>query len=562
MEFLNKNKTLSLVILLIISILCLFPIIQNLSTHIPGEPNKTGDAPIFLFNIFDLKTHLNESSNIVFSKNLNYPLENNLLFNSHSVLLSLFTLMFENPARGINIFIFLMYLLSALGAFLLFKDNGLNNFFSLLGALLWSFSTYKLMQLQTHISLICTAPIPFYLWQFPKIFKENKILNFNYKKIIICLAIGIISVSLEYYQSFFLIYYSVFYIIYLLIKDRIKLNNRKLLWLIPILLFLSKIGVDTLNSLGLNNMGALWWSPDLFALFFPINNPLILENFDELLKRIPSYKENYVFLGATLWIAIIILIFYSFKRKLIGTNAYLIIFSILFFLFTFPEISFLGNRIANSPGAFIYYIHGLNHVRVPGRYFLMFSIFFIPQILLYLQNIDNKKINFTLFLAGCLSVFPWFGINQLEIKSYQKELEQIAENKEIKLILPFPTGIKDGSKEYGNFLTSHFIAQYYHKKAIIGGYLSRIPDEHFDYYNNHKSMHKLLELSKGNSINLDQKDIENLLRDFPFDYILLDKDYAKSKQWEIFKSGFSADQMDSLMAGDHYIHYKINHINH
>lgn len=72
--------------------------------------------------------------------------------------------------------------------------------------------------------------------------------------------------------------------------------------------------------------------------------------------------------------------------------------------------------------------------------------------------------------------------------SYIKELKG-------KTLLTMPTGIVDGMDKVGDFNVNQLYYQTIHHKQLIGGYISRLPKETFEYYKQDSVMNYILKLS-------------------------------------------------------------------
>lgn len=74
------------------------------------------------------------------------------------------------------------------------------------------------------------------------------------------------------------------------------------------------------------------------------------------------------------------------------------------------------------------------------------------------------------------------------------------------VVLRLPTGIKDGTRQRGRFSSEVQFRQALHGKRLVGGYLSRVDDDVLAAYEEHPTLHALLDLSEGKSISAEARD--------------------------------------------------------
>ncbi|MGH9198695.1 MAG: hypothetical protein ACRD1T_23570, partial [Acidimicrobiia bacterium] len=67
-------------------------------------------------------------------------------------------------------------------------------------------------------------------------------------------------------------------------------------------------------------------------------------------------------------------------------------------------------------------------------------------------------------------------------------------------VLQLPFGVKDGTYETGRFNTASQYYQTYHRKRLIGGYLSRISHHRIKAYHRRPTLFTLLMLSQGREV--------------------------------------------------------------
>jgi hypothetical protein len=67
-------------------------------------------------------------------------------------------------------------------------------------------------------------------------------------------------------------------------------------------------------------------------------------------------------------------------------------------------------------------------------------------------------------------------------------------------LLELPVGVRDGTSSVGNFTARSQFFQTFHEKALVGGYLSRVPRQRIDAMRGNQMLGALILLSEGNEL--------------------------------------------------------------
>jgi hypothetical protein len=100
------------------------------------------------------------------------------------------------------------------------------------------------------------------------------------------------------------------------------------------------------------------------------------------------------------------------------------------------------------------------------------------------------------------------------------------------MVLPIPFGVRDGMREIGKIDLNDLYYQTIHEKAMLGGYISRIPASTFERYLSDPVCKQLLALSAApneKSTDPGQAAIDTFFQTFHPDAILIEPAYRKTQ---------------------------------
>jgi hypothetical protein len=233
-----------------------------------------------------------------------------------------------------------------------------------------------------------------------------------------------------------------------------------------------------------DDKAAFWLGGDIVQFFIPAHNSfwfegLSLRNFKDSIQPYAGSIEYEMFLGWTFLLFVLYILVKNIRSTVkISLMTFL---SLVFFSMCLPAFKIMGNSMFNMPTSVLHFIPFFNHVHVPPRIVLMLSLVLPMAVSTYLTEIKLKNaISGILFLLLFVEFLP---------KSYpmitpDKIPEWVAKVKssDAEVLIPVPTGLRDGLTGYGQFNSNHLYYQTKHHKPLVGGYLSRLPVETYDYY--------------------------------------------------------------------------------
>lgn len=531
------------ILFLLLTVYFTWPLIPNISTGFITTMHE-GDSPTTLWNAYIFKHALINHTNPFYTNEVFYPVKTNLWMHGYMPAMGLFTYLFSNLILGINCYLILHFIFSAMGAYLLSFRLTKNTMLSILVGIAFSFSAYKLLRLTEHYMLILTATVPFYIMCFMNAFtfvKGNFIPTIQSKKYVAaCLLLGIFTALNDYYSTFYLIYFSIAWLLYYKIIFYWENWSTKKRVLITVLFFIGMhLFAETLYHLdGMDDRGGFWWGGDLLAYFIPNNNSFLWNResfatvFPALLARDPNL-EFQMFLGYSM-LPILFYTLYRLIKNNTPSEAGVWLFILLVcVLISLPAIKMNGHRLIYAPTSILHFLPFFNNVRCNTRIELFITFLLPLSFAILLVNSPFKKsinwigLSLILFMLIDLKSKPYLILSTQNAPSIIHTIYASPN----KVLTPIPTGIADGLYQEGNLETKQLFYQTIHQKKITGGYISRVPDETRMFYTNDSIMKTILSLSIDKNYaytTFDDASIENYFKVFQTDMFLIEPAYRNT----------------------------------
>jgi hypothetical protein len=157
-----------------------------------------------------------------------------------------------------------------------------------------------------------------------------------------------------------------------------------------------------------------------------------------------------------------------------------------------------------TPWAFLRYVPGISEARMPPRFavvaMLGFCVLFAEALVALGRRWEGRRLA-TLAAVVVLLAAELLPVSRILYSARIPMVYQvIAEDARPIRVLNLPFGILDGLSGMGNFTAASQFFQTAHGKPIIGGYLSRVPEQTKDYYRKIPTVAALLALSEGRSL--------------------------------------------------------------
>lgn len=472
---------------LFVFLLYSYPLISDFTGSFIS-PAQNGDPAVFVWNAYNFTESIHNGENPFYTNRQIFPVGGSMIMHSHTTFISLFNLVFDNPILSANVALLLSFVFSGLGGFLLSYKFNQSLSGSVLVGFIFSFAPFKTAHLLEHYNLMLTAVIPFFALAYNKAFTftPQKFLPINYstKWILVCILIGGLGLLSDYYITFFMLYYAGLVWLYnaFLCNKTFVISKKTISQFILSIMFFHF--VVQLAKLYLDDKAAFWLGGDIAAFFTPSYNSYLfgnewLRNFKDSFQPYQGSLEYEMFLGWTLLLSAIVLLLKFFKKQF--THSLTGFLTVLFFLMCLPAIKVFGISLLNTPTSVLHFIPFFNHVHVPPRIVLMLGLFLPILIVKYLLVFPKQnRIILSIFLLLFVEYYPkpFPTMSQKDVPEWVHTVK----NSDYEKVIPVPTGLRDGLKGYGNFNSNHLFYQTIHKKPIIGGYLSRLPESTFLYY--------------------------------------------------------------------------------
>lgn len=224
-----KDKSFIPVLLLYLglTLFMTFPLILNMTTHIPGVGE---DGPVHVWHLWWLKHSLfSLKSNPLVTDYIFWPQTVNTVFDAHTFTNALISLPLQ-PIFGLifasNLIIVSALTLSAFGAYLLAKDILKDKLTALIAGIIFAFPPYIFAHLlDGHSNLVTTWPIPFYVLFLLKALKSLR----GKDAIAAGFFLGILSMNDYTYTAFSLILTGLIFLYYLFSGWRRLVNPKTIL---------------------------------------------------------------------------------------------------------------------------------------------------------------------------------------------------------------------------------------------------------------------------------------------------------------------------------------------
>ncbi len=392
-----------------------------------------------------------------------YPYTNTKAFNDHSITLTLISfpllLFTSNSVVIINYLTFSSFLISAIGMYILLKHYFKSVYLSILGALIFSFSTYHL-SMYGHLQILSFQFIPFSIFYLEKFLTEKS----QYYKYLILFVVfftlnALISVYLLAILVVPVVIISVFYLIANLRKREMLISIVKKLIItcvlcliinLPFLLPYLKVSSDHLTSRSIDTVNA--YSASLSSYIITPSENLIWGNITRIFAKNPrqGFGENALNPGyISIFISFIGIILYR-KGK---NNKEFIKYTLIGFvavIFTF------GPYIYGNTKSICYYLFFLNPLlkalRVTPRFHIITTLCISVTTIVGISNINRYFKNNKLLskvILGFISVlllfericlpYPVYETAYFSdyVTEYEEWLKQVKEEEPVIVNVPF-----------------------------------------------------------------------------------------------------------------------------
>lgn len=405
MKYIN-SKT-ELFIISFLSLLCVYlyfaPVVKNINQTILNG-NLNTESQVFIWNFWWIDHCLSEGKNIFFSDYTIGLRPHNLYLHTFGLEQWLTTFFLKNKyIARFNFSLMLSHFLTIIFTYYLLRYFKFNLFLSLLGALLFNFSSYRL-GLNIHLNISNIEFIPLFLLVLFK-FYDKPCLKFTFLLFIILALEYFASRSYFMFLNMILLFTLVInFFFFKLGKERIKLIIKLLIiCYIMVLIFISPHLINALKeSYKMKSQFILRYSrtipycADLFSFVIP-NNLAKYFSLDFQLHKCNIYT------GLSVIFSIFYLIFFIKLKNIPESHIKSVfwLFVIFIILSLGGTLHIFGSKIINTrygillPYIILNRLPVFNSLQVPSRFYIVSQlcciILFLYVIRIFLNELNNRN---------------------------------------------------------------------------------------------------------------------------------------------------------------------------
>jgi len=549
---LSKANYLILLMYTILSIVFTYPVAFSIN-KIPG----VGDAFWFLWDFWSFKKAVINLSNPYYTTDIFYPTGVSLAFSEVSPFNAIISIPLQylfGLIATYNLIWILTFILSGFGAFLLVKYLTDNTKAAFLSGLIFMFCPYHFAHALGHMNLTSTEWIPFFVLFLIKTFNEEKRSNAVYAALFLAL-----SALSSYYYIIYLSVLMFLYFSYQLLCERDKIHNKDALKRLSVMLICSALFIlpffyPMIRELFYSGSSYMYaggfseYSSDVLSFFIPSDLHPLFKNFVRPISANfgGGITEYSVFVGYT----VIFLSLVAILKVRTTEIKFWAVSAVIFLVLSLGPIlhvngvtsfNLMGHIFSIPlPYKILMHIPIFSLARAPSRWDVLlalslsllsgFGFKYTCSIFKcrFLGKIDIIYV--LLIIFSCLIIFEFLAIpypmSNANVPAFFKE---IAHDNEEYAILEIPMMWNADSMYY----------QTYHGKKLVGGYVSRVPDEAVEFLRQTPFINQLflMTLFPSDILNQNITDVSvPILNFYDIRYIIIYKEMLTKEQFKFVNS--------------------------
>ena len=500
----------------LLTILFTYPTVLQLSTHLPG---KGGDTYVFVWNLWWIKKAVTElQTNPFWTDYLFYPKGVSLVFHTFVPLHGLLGIPLQalvGLVAATNLINLLTFILSGYGAYLLCRHLVADRLSAFIGGMIFAFCPYRFAHLPGHFNLTSTEWLPFFALALLKLADADG--RDRIRAPLWCAVLLLLIGLCDYYYLFYALLLAALFAVYrlwgedsrtFLERDAPPLATALGLFVVgfsPILaiagLELLREGRETLRGWG----GATIYQADLLAYvtpspLHPILGPLTRPIWGRFAGNIAEATVYAGFLPLTLGLVAV--------AKLRRGHPWVRFWSLslaTFFVLSlgpFPRILGKAIRVIPLPYQLVMRTPVLNYLRVPSRcaIMVMLSLAVLAAFACRRMMDGTRGHRARPLIAVALALAISFEYFAVPFPMFQPSVPEIyrrmGSEPDGYTVLEVPLGWRTGLSKIGDFPPEFMYYQTVHEKSLVGGYVSRVPDEKIRKLEARPLLKTLLELQR------------------------------------------------------------------
>lgn len=447
--------------------------------------------------------------------------------NSYSILF-FFLRSLLSPHKIMTSIVLLSFFLNNLLMYFFLKKLKISSNTSFLISLVFGFTPFLSQRVNGQYTYIAIFFFPCFYLILMKFFSSNNNTNKYFLSVLFAFLTAFLLLT-NFYYLFSIVLSIFFFLVYFLYKNKTLvfkqlIKNIRYLFVsaVSLILFLLpwfySVFLFTKNEKFVKTPGfggAIDFSADLFSFFIPSRfNPMYYYLFDFLSKKSDLfYKLNTLFLkswnyfvypGVIIIFTYTLFIYLKIRKKLskeflLKVKPYFYSSLIFFILMLGPFLKIFNRWSINLDGVAVvvplpfllfHYVPFLSTLRVASRLapiFVFFSSIVTAYVIDFFYNNAKRSTKWIIFPSLLLIFFmdQFYIIPKKNQQFIPYKIYKDLESKPEATVFEIPFTVRDGF-QYIGFVhaISPMAGQIIHKKPIIGGYIARVNQKIFDYYEN------------------------------------------------------------------------------
>lgn len=477
------------IVYILLSLFVTYPIILDIKNTLPGWPM---DAYNYIWNIDTFWHEILNNNSPFFTNRIFYPIGANLVSHTYAPFISVLALPFlNNLSVYMNVLIMIAFVFAAIVTYKTIFEITKNKVVSFLGGVVYGFSPILVsyMVSQHYYFLFASAVLP--LIPYYMIKNETK----TSQKIYISLFLLWIIFFIDYY---IFIIAGIFFMILLFtnVKGKYKDILSPILYagVVPAIIYTTTFIIP--NSSGINA-----FKENGYPAICNLNtaNLVLSSVFNPMLKR---FSNNYpidldtpsYYFGYTIFLIAVFGIIKNIRNKIFVP---FLTFGVIILLLSIgPNLRYNNSEIIlNNFSLFNYFakIPFMNLVDCPKRFIVgaqfILAVYFSIGLLEILKIFGTKLKKLIVLIVTIFIFVEYSSFNIPTTSLFVPDVyKTISMSKNNKTVLEIPSGITESKRGWGydwSISGLHLMQLYWQietDKPRIGGYLSRVPDKTFEYY--------------------------------------------------------------------------------
>lgn len=468
-----------------------YPLVLDLRhTFVASPQSGASDAFIFPWNIHTFRESLRAGTPLFHTDRVLYPIGASLVFHTYTPLAGLVGLLFGNCVLALNVVVFLEFVLSGMGAYLLCRRYCGSRWLSAMAGIAFSFCPLKINCLMGHYNTTMTATIPWFAWSLVTAFPPGEsgkapVLR-SRGRAFLAVTLLLLTLLADFYYTLYMALFAAAYFAYFPIHRRglIARALRHPVWTLALFVGVPTIGVFIIRRvMDVGHYGALTLGTDLLSLVLPTpNNRLLGPLLAPGGSAVGGHVGYLVLLPALGYLAL-----REYRKA--GPELRALLFALCaLVVFSMPVVRFAHKPLFALPPALLHFIPPLDLVRSPGKaFFLAMLLIPIPAALLIERRVLPRlapRLRGVVAGALCVGLLLEYLLIPLPVYSTRgipevhHRLAALPEG----TLLELPFGVASGFTQYGRDETRQMLFQTVHHKPLVAGLISRLPQETLTWF--------------------------------------------------------------------------------